>query len=308
MKKFILCGLLIAPISLMAMDPEPKSEQLKWNPDEYAINNWVQEEAALQILAETEIDLAGLDVIDVGCGSGNLSVKMAKKAKVEGADCVYGFVLGTDTSLEMIKKAKETYFKDIHNVAFECVAAESLTTADPESEGAFDLLTSFFCLNWVKDKQTAFTNFYKVLRPGGKILCTIGTTEEKTVVMGMAVQYFLQLREKYSALKDKSLSELLGRFSIATNDLKALLVDCGFDSVVIEPKIMNFTFKSKTAFADWQRPVFMSSPFVSQIPVEDLKVLFNQFIDKVWEVLAEDADAFRIYPLTTTVVTAQKPG
>ena len=38
----------------------------------------------------------------------------------------------------------------------------------PQVEGGCDLITATFVISWIKDKDLAFRNIYKALKPGGQ--------------------------------------------------------------------------------------------------------------------------------------------
>lgn len=292
MKKFIVLGLLICPIPLMAMNKSMEYSKDNWDAEAYQNNNGPQREVALGFLQEAGDDfLQGKVIGDMGCGPGDITIEIAKIA-----DMVYGF----DISASMINKAKE--ISNVDNVEFLVSPAELLDMVN-----VFDSLTSFFCLHWVEDKQTVFTNFYNALKPGGKMLCTIATKEENPLVMGVAGKLFAQLKETYPDLQEKTMQELTGRFSIATIDLENMLSQCGFESIVIEPRIFEIVFASQEEFVEWQRPIFMSLPAIDLVPEQDVQDWFNKFIDALWPKLEKNNDGYTVYPLTTTRLTAQKP-
>lgn len=263
----------------------------QWDPNDYAHNNWPQEWAAREILKESEINLRGMLISDVGCGPGNISAEMAGVAS---------YVLGIDASPDMIKKAQATY-GDMPNIKFDCIAAEKFYL-----ESKFDIVTSFFCLHWIKDKRIVFNNFYNLLKPGGNILCTVSTTEEKTAIMEVIFLHMMQLKARYPALTSKTISELTGRYGVAMRDLHNMLSQSGFHTLNIKPKVLSFTFKSLQDFTNWQRPGFMSTPLARLVPEEDLVELRADFVRTIWEKLEENPDGSRTYRPITTVVTAHK--
>ena len=72
-------------------------------------------------------------------------------------------VLGIDFSADMISHAHQTH--NISNLTFQHLNAEDINYV-----GEFDLVTSFFCLHWVPDKQKAMHNFYRSLKPKGQAI------------------------------------------------------------------------------------------------------------------------------------------
>ena len=117
--------------------------------------------------------LVGKTVADIGCGTGETTSKMQEVAQK---------VMGFDPKLSMIAQALKTY----PNSYFIQSSAE-----DFNLEAECDCITSFFCLQWVEDKPKVFANFFRALKDGGKILVTLATKEEKSVVEEVVKKLFM---------------------------------------------------------------------------------------------------------------------
>jgi len=103
----------------------------------------------------------GQKVLDVGCGIGGSAFHMVKTA---GAH-----ILGIDLSANMIDLAnkKLNHYK-LPNIKFEVQDA-----LDVELEaGSFDVVYSRDTILHIPDKEKLFSNFYRWLKPGGKLLIT----------------------------------------------------------------------------------------------------------------------------------------
>lgn len=286
MKYVLVLGLLITH-SLGAMD----SKHVWDDADGYKDGNWVQVQAGLELLQEAGDDfLLNKVVCDVGCGTGETTTKMAGMASV---------AIGIDASDVMINRAMQA-FQAIGNVRFIHLAAEGIGLVN-----LFDSLTSFFCLHWIEDKQTVFTNFYRALVPGGKMLCTIMIQEPGAIEAHGEILRKLTLQ--YPELQNKTMQELTGRYGITTSDLNKMLDVCGFQSIMIEPKIMRPTFADRDAFARWQWPIFKGFPFVKVIPEGEVKAWFDVFIEGLWTKLKKNDYGHAVFPFRTTLISAQKP-
>ncbi|HDM05712.1 MAG TPA: class I SAM-dependent methyltransferase [Candidatus Aenigmarchaeota archaeon] len=94
-------------------------------------------------------------ILDVGCGSGFDSIRFAKS----GAE-----VVGIDISKKMLKLAKKRckkvkikfYIRDMENTGF---PSES-----------FDIVTAIFVVAYKKNLRKVLKEFFRVLKPGGKLL------------------------------------------------------------------------------------------------------------------------------------------
>lgn len=97
-------------------------------------------------------------ILDVGCGTGNFSIKLAEKGAI---------VTGIDVSDEMLNIARTktgglpiTYKNmDLYQLEFE--------------DNTFDAVFSMAAFEFVKDPARALSELFRVLKPGGKLM--VGT-------------------------------------------------------------------------------------------------------------------------------------
>lgn len=100
----------------------------------------------------------GQTVLDLGSGAGN-DVFIARREV--GAE---GRVIGVDFTPEMIEKAESNRLKlGYDNVEFRQGEIEDL----PVCDAVVDVVISNCVLNLVPDKEQAFSEIFRVLRPGG---------------------------------------------------------------------------------------------------------------------------------------------
>jgi len=147
------------------MNPEgPNAEQIVyWNAPE---RKWVELRDVLdrQIgpLGRAAMDRVGIAagdrVLDVGCGTGDTTVELARRVGPGGA------VTGIDLSEPMLASARQRA-DGIGNVTFR--AADAQTTRF--EAGHFDVCFSRFGVMFFVDPVAAFTNLRTALSPGGRL-------------------------------------------------------------------------------------------------------------------------------------------
>jgi len=102
----------------------------------------------------------GERVVDVGSGAGFDSVVAAHQVGTTGK------VIGVDMTEEMLAKSRSTVKKlELNNVQFREGFAELL----PVEDGWADVVISNGVINLCANKKKAFSEIFRVLRPGGRL-------------------------------------------------------------------------------------------------------------------------------------------
>jgi len=148
-------------------------------------------------------------VVDLGCGRG-MDVFLAS-LKVGSSGKVYGI----DMTPEMLAQARASAEKrNITNVEFLQGDIEQL----PIPSNTVDLVISNCVINLVPNKQKAFNEIYRILKPGGRV----------------AVSDILQRKPLPEDLRDKV--ELLSTCFIGAmflNDVTGILQQSGFQGILV---------------------------------------------------------------------------
>jgi trans-aconitate 2-methyltransferase len=126
-----------------------------WNTDLYEDRHqfvWQYGETLLELLAPQPGEL----ILDLGCGTGQLTAKIAATgAKVKGSDF----------SEAMIAKATQNY----PQIEFKVEDARNF-----QVEQSLDAVFSNAVLHWVKPPEAAIECIHKALKPGGRFVAEFG--------------------------------------------------------------------------------------------------------------------------------------
>ena len=106
-------------------------------------------------------------ILDVGCGDGNITAKVAQKVP-------NGRVIGIDFSSSMIKAAKESF---VANLSFEIADATNFSFNQK-----FDCVTSFFVLHWIENQSAVLKNIKRALKPNGKTIIIMAAVQEHSPI------------------------------------------------------------------------------------------------------------------------------
>jgi demethylmenaquinone methyltransferase / 2-methoxy-6-polyprenyl-1,4-benzoquinol methylase len=117
---------------------------------------WGRWQRAFDAMAPVE---AGMRLLDVGCGTGDLTLILARRVGRSGR------VVGLDLTPEMLAVAHEKVVQAGLVERIELVQGNALALPFPDA--SFDGVTAGFSLRNMADLDGALREMYRVLRPGG---------------------------------------------------------------------------------------------------------------------------------------------
>ena len=173
-------------------------------------------EALLQIVVPHD----GEHVLDVGCGCGDLSLRLATAVGASGK------VVGVDVSKPMLAHAAARARATEASVDWR--EADAMT--EP-FEPVFDLVTSRFGVMFFEDKARAFANLRRAVKPGGRFVFLTWRARAE-------VEWFQTPLEWVSPIlpMPEPIDGAIGPCGLADGEAtRALLADAGFRNVLAEP-------------------------------------------------------------------------
>ncbi len=281
-KKHIIIAVLMGT-SLNAAE----NKIIEWNPAEYAKGNKLQYEATLHFLTHNKIETENKRILDVGCGTGEMSAFLARTAQ-----SVHGF----DASHHMIEWAREHHTPAYKNISFAQCRVE-----DWSSDHKYDLATMFFCFHWFTDKQKALNQTAASLKENGELFGTFSTTDMPQPP-GLAI--VKEMMEEWKV--QTHLNESLGRSSVDTPELKKILEIAGFDIITCELQTKDHIFTTRKDVEDFTRPVMMSRPFIQNMLLEQRERFFTEYIDALLPVIRNNETQELMIKMFMTIVHARK--
>lgn len=130
---------------------------------------------------------AGETVVDVACGTGDLTLKFARRLSQQGG----GTVLGVDFTYEMLPIAQrkgQRHADQYQNVGLQWINGDAL--ALPLADASADVVSIAFGIRNVSDWGRAIDEFVRVLRPGGRLLVLEFSLPTNPVLRGLYNLYF----------------------------------------------------------------------------------------------------------------------
>jgi trans-aconitate 2-methyltransferase len=200
---------------------------LPWNPDRYH-QFQAQRAAPFDDLSMLVKIREGLTVIDLGCGTGELTRRLADR--LPGSD-----TLGIDTSAEMLQRA-EAHARP--GLRFEKAAIETVS-------GMWDLVFSHAAIHWVDDHHTLIPRLYGLVRPGGQLTVQMPSNH------GHATHRLIT-----QLAGEEPFRTALGDWVRHSNVLSIeeyanLLYECGAEEITVLEKVYPHVLENADAMADW---------------------------------------------------------
>ncbi len=171
---------------------------------------------------------AGDKVLDLAAGSGDLSLKFAKKVGEEGQ------VIVTDINEAMLEEGRKRLTDQgiAGNVNYCLVNAEQL----PFDDNSFDCISISFGLRNVTHKEVALESMFRCLKPGGRVIILEFSQPTNETFRKVYDAYSFNVIPKLGELisNDRDSYQYLVesiRKHPPQEELKQMMLDAGFDRV-----------------------------------------------------------------------------
>lgn len=165
-------------------------------------------------------------ILDIGCGTGELTYILASKVHP------WGKVYGIDPDHSRIEVAQRY---DIHNahVAFEHTSIENY-----ESATRFDLIYSNYVLHWVQNKEAVLTKIKKLLQPSGRFVmqCITGTPEILQDLKMLSTSFKESVMDTFPITSEEEWMHIIQKTGFKVNKKEA---------------VNDFVFSSLEEFLQW---------------------------------------------------------
>jgi len=253
---------------------------MPWDPEQYHKFQAERSAPFFDLLSLVEVR-SNLKVVDLGCGSGELTRQLAEVLP-------NSHVTGLDSSEQMLDAARASSFSS-PNLHFEQRDQSQLT-------GEWDLIFSNAALHWSEDHAELIPHLYRRLKPGGQVAVQVPSNHNH-----ISHQIY---REAASEEPFKSILKGFQRYApvLSIDDYARLLFNCGAESIVVFERVYAHVLEDSDAVVEWISGTALV-PYFERLG--EHKEEFVAVIRRKMRAALPDSPVF--YPFRRTFFSARKP-
>ena len=261
-----------------------------WNPELYNRFRRYREEPFLAILERLKLR-GDESIIDLGCGSGENTVELARRAP-------RGKALGLDSSAAMIEAAN----KVLEGVEPEVRRRLSFVLGDIAKFNAaneYDVVFSNAALQWVPGHRDIFQHIFDALIPGGRVVVQMPKNDRETAQVTI-----LQLAS------ESPWREMLPSVSVPSREVPGpdrynnLLTELGFIEVDCYEHVFQHPMDSPRDVVDWSRATALR-PIFGRLPDDQHGPFLEALVERLTRAYGTDGPL--IFPFRRLFIWATRP-
>lgn len=251
---------------------------MPWDPKQYHKFQAERSAPFFDLLALVDVR-PNLKVVDLGCGTGELTRKLAEALPNSS-------VTGIDSSAQMLGKAASLSGPSL---VFEQADQSQLT-------GEWDLIFSNAALHWSENHPELIPRLYRRLAAGGQIAVQVPSNHNH-----ISHQLY---RETASEEPFRTILNGFQRHApvLSIDKYAQLLFDCGAEQIVVFEKIYAHVLEDSDAVVEWISGTALV-PYFERLG--ELKQEFLDVIRRKMHTALPDRPIF--YPFRRTLFAARKP-
>lgn len=237
-------------------------------------NSALVQKSASEILLSLLLIQHGEDVLDLGCGPGHITKKIAQITD--------GTVMGVDISQGMIEQAISSN-SGPSNLSYSLMDAENF-----ELPINFDVIVCNSSFQWFKKPEQVLINCFNVLNQGGRIGVQAPATQlycPNFVAAIEKISTYLDTREVFKYFKSPWF------FLESKEEYEKIFQNCGFEIIYSELRDESNTFSIEQAYKVFQSGAengYLNKSFYT-VPLTDEYI--TAFRELVKESIKEQADS-----------------
>lgn len=255
-----------------------------WNPNQYDKFKDERSRPFFDLMSLIQ-DVKNPKVIDLGCGTGELTSQLHKTLNSQDT-------VGFDSSDEMLAKAKQLETSGLH---FEKGNIETFT-----EQSKYDVLFSNAAVQWCANHPALLKKFKESLKPGGQLAIQMPMNHDyptHTLAIEMSKEQPLN-----SQLGGQSYS--VDQLMLTAQDYATHLFKLGFTEQKVFVRVYGHILDSREGVIEWVSGTTLTY-FKSRLSKEDYAVFLTQYKDRLFKILKDEKPFF--YPFKRVFIWGRLP-
>lgn len=250
-----------------------------WNPQQYDKFKSERSQPFFDLMALVQPQ-ANPEVIDLGCGTGELTAALHRHLKAKGT-------IGIDSSEEMLKKAADFAGG---RLSFHAADIEKWNESN-----AFDVLFSNAALQWCPNHPQLFGKLRQALREGGQLAVQMPMNHDyPTHVLAQEMAH----EEPWASLL-KAGKYQKQKTMLTIEEYAKLLFDLGFKEQKVFLRVYDHLLESREGVIEWVKGTLLTH-FKSRLSPQDYGRFLLQFRERLFEKLPDERPFF--YPFKRILI------
>lgn len=216
----------------------------------------------------------GARIIDLGCGTGALTARLADAYPTAS-------VIGIDTSVEMLERAKKL---ERPRLRFVKAAIEALDQVHLDDHGdeppAWDLVFSHAALQWVPEHTRLVPRLFACVAPGGRIVVQLPSNHDS-----VAHRTLVAVADE-APFRQTLQGRVADRPTLPVRDYARLLWSSGGSSIVAYEKVYPHVLPDSDAAAEWLKGT-AAIPYVERLLPHERAPFLERFRVALHEALPD---------------------
>lgn len=255
-----------------------------WNPNQYDKFKDERSRPFYDLMSLIQ-EIENPKVIDLGCGTGNLTAQLHKTLKASET-------IGLDSSDEMLAKAKAFEASNLH-----FTKGHIETWSEPNK---YDVIFSNAAVQWCSNHPELLKKFSESLRPGGQLAIQMPVNHDyptHTLAMDMSAEQPLNIQlggQRYS----------VDQMMLSAQEYATHLFKLGFTQQKVFVRVYGHVLDSREDVIEWVTGTTLTY-FKSRLSKEDYAIFLTQYKDRLFKVLKDEKPFF--YPFKRVFIWGRLP-
>lgn len=251
-----------------------------WNPNQYDKFKDERSRPYFDLMSLIQ-DSKNPNVIDLGCGTGELTARLHKTLGASET-------IGLDSSDEMLAKSKSFGTSSLH------FTKGHIETWQAPSQ--YDVVLSNAAIQWCSNHPEILRHIKESLRPGGQVAIQMPVNHDyptHTLAMQMSTEQPLNSQlggQKYS----------VDQVMLTAQDYASLLFQLGFTEQKVFVRVYGHILDSREGVIEWVSGTTLTY-FKSRLSKEDYAIFLKEYKERLFKILKDEKPFF--YPFKRVFTT-----